>query len=169
MLKFEEAWDYNEYLISSLKEYHVKQSKIYDKISLDPDVINKIKELRINTNIIVFAEIHCPDSRVVIPILEKMRLENDKINLYIFPRTGNEKYMELHTENSKMPSIMIEDIGLGEDELVLIYEEFLPSFKKTVESSEADKKEDLIYQYRTGSHNNEIQHFLIDEILKITR
>lgn len=168
MLKLEEAWDYNEYLISSLKEYHLKQDEIYEKISLTEEVIEKVKEIRINTNIIVFAEIYCPDSRIVLPLVEKMRQINDRLNVYIFPRAGNEKYMELHTEHSKIPSIMVEDIGLPEDELILIYEEFLPSFKKDLELSAETERGNLISKYRTGNYNNEIQNYLIHEILKIT-
>jgi thiol-disulfide isomerase/thioredoxin len=149
MLKYEEAWNYNEYLRSSLIEYREKQEKIFSKISLKQENIEKIRKIKTKVNIVAFAEIYCPDCRAVIPFLEKVRQENDNIDLYIFPREENEHYLAKITNESRIPSVFIEDIE--KEELNLIYEEILPDLKSKIKEhlskGERDIAEEIIYNY----------------------
>ncbi|TDT71827.1 thioredoxin-like protein [Hypnocyclicus thermotrophus] len=168
MLKYEEAWNYNEYLRSSLIEYRKKQEKIFSKISLKKENIKKIKNIKTKVNIVVFAEIYCPDSRAVIPFLEKTRQENENIDLYIFPREGNEHYLSKITNETKIPSIFIEDIE--QEELCLIYEEILPDLKFKIKEhilrDEKDIAQEIIYNYRIGKYNDQLEEYLVNKIIE---
>ena len=101
--------------------------EVITKLLLTKEVEDELAKIDTLTNIFVFGEISSPECRVVIPILEKMRRANKNINLYIFPRKGNEKFLSLNTEGGKIPSVMVEDVGNEDvlnEGLVLIFEEF---------------------------------------------
>ncbi len=167
MFVYEEAWDYKGNLNSDLADYKIKQEKIYDRIELKEENIEKIKNIKSTINIVVFAEIYCPDCRALIPFIEKFNRLNEKINLNIFPREGNEKYLEIHSELSRIPLVLIEDIQKGEDEFVNIFEERLPSInEKLSELEKSEEKDDLIYRWRTGKFNEELEEYLIKRILE---
>lgn len=167
MFVYEEAWDYNGYLDSDLAEYKLKQEKIYDRIVLKEENIEKIKKIKSIINIVVFAEIYCPDCRALIPFVEKFNRLNEKINLNIFPREGNEKYLEIHSEASRIPLVLVEDIQKGEDEFVNIFEERLPSInEELLQAHSTDAKDELIYRWRTGKFNEELEEYLVKRILE---
>lgn len=167
MLVYEEAWDYNGYLDSDLLEYKEKQEEIFSKIELDKKSIKKIKGIKSIVNLVIFAEIYCPDSRALIPFIEKIRVLNNHINISIFPRKGNEAFMEHYSNTPKIPTILMEDLKKGDENFVMIFEEFPEVTKVEIESKtdEADKIK-LIYDYRTGRRNSEIESILIEGILK---
>lgn len=167
MLVYEEAWDYNGYLDSDLTEYKEKQERIYGKIILDKKNIKKIKSINKIVNLVVFAELYCPDCRALIPYIEKIRDLNPNINVSIFPRKGNETFMERHTGTAKIPTVLIEDLKKGDEYFLPIFIEFPDEFKSELEKLEVEEeKEELIYNYRTGKRNDEIEEFLINKILK---
>lgn len=168
MLVYEEAWDYNSYLDSDLLEYKEKQEKIFDKISLNQKNIKKIKGINKIVNLVIFAEIYCPDCRALIPFVEKIRNLNSHINISIFPRKGNEEYLIRHTGVAKIPTVLMEDLKKGDEIFVPIFEEFPLEFKKKLEGIDSEEeKEQLIYNYRTGKNNEEIEEFLINKILEL--
>ncbi len=167
MFVYEEAWDYTGYLNSDLAEYRIKQEKIYNKIELKKENIEKIKNIKSIINVVVFAEIYCSDCRALVPFVEKISRLNERINLNIFPREGNEKYLEIHSEASKIPLVLVEDIQKGEDEFVNIFEERLPSVNEKLEEIESDsEKDELIYKWRTGKFNEELEKYLVKRIME---
>ncbi len=173
MLKLNEAWTYNDYISSTLHEHHKsEQNELFEKLQLSDEVQKELSKVDTLTNIFVFAEVACPDCRAVVPILEKMNRENDHINLYIFPRKGNERFLSLNTKASRIPSIMIDNMGYDDviDEgLVLVFEEFPESLKSDLESLSADERGTALQSFRDGNLSNDIQNELIEKILKIIK
>lgn len=168
MLVYEEAWDYNGYLDADLLEYKEKQEKIFDKIILDKKNVKKIKSINKIVNLVVFAEVYCPDCRALIPYIEKIRTLNENINVSIFPRKGNEAFMEKHTGVARIPTVLMEDLKKGDEEFVSIFEEFPIDFKKELEALELEEdKEKFVYDYRTGKRNQEIEEFLMKKIFEV--
>lgn len=168
MLVYEEAWDYEGYLDSDLLEYKEKQEKIFEKISLDKKSIKRLKSINEIVNLVVFAEIYCPDCRALIPFVEKIRTVNSQINVSIFPRKGNEKFMLNHSEEARIPTVLMEDLKKGDEVFVPIFEEFPSDLKKELKVLENEKeKEGLIHEYRTGKRNAEIEEFLLNQIFKV--
>ena len=173
MLKLNEAWTYNDYISSTLHEHHKsEQNELFEKLQLSDEVQKELSKVDTLTNIFVFAEVACPDCRAVVPILEKMNRENDHINLYIFPRKGNERFLSLNTKASRIPSIMIDNMGYDDviDEgLVLVFEEFPESLKSDLESLSADERGTALQSFRDGNLSNDIQNELIEKILKLIK
>ena len=168
MFVYEEAWDYNGYLESDLLEYREKQEKIFEKIELKQENIKKIKAIQNTVNLVVFAEIYCPDCRALVPYIEKIRSLNSKINVSIFPRKGNENYLTAHSKEGKIPTVLMEDLKKGDEIFVPILEEFPEEIKNEISAfSEETEKSNLVYEYRTGHRNNEIENYLVEKILKI--
>ena len=132
MLVYEEAWDYNGYLESDLLEYREKQEKIFEKIELSQKNIKKIKGIHNTVNLVVFAEIYCPDCRALIPYIEKIKNLNSKINVSIFPRKGNENYLTAHSKEGKIPTILMEDLKKGDEIFVPVFEEFPDKIKNEI-------------------------------------
>ncbi len=168
MFVYEEAWDYNGYLESDLLEYKEKQEKIFSKIELSDNNIKKIKKIHNTVNLVVFAEVYCPDCRALVPYIEKIRSLNNKINVSIFPRKGNENYLTAHSKEGKIPTVLMEDLKKGDEIFVPILEEFPEKIKSEILSlTNEEEKSNFIYEYRTGHRNNEIENYLVEKILKI--
>lgn len=167
MLVYEEAWDYISYLDSDLAEYKEKQEKIYEKIVLDKKNVKKIKSINKIVNLIVFAELYCPDCRALIPYVEKIKSLNSHINISIFPRKGNETFMERHTGTAKIPTVLIEDLKKGDETFLPIFVEFPDQIRDELEAIETEEdRESYIYNYRTGKRNSEIEEFIVKKILQ---
>lgn len=168
MFVYEEAWDYEGYLNSDLLEYRRKQEKVFDEINLSQDTEEKIRGIKNLVNVVIFAEIYCPDCRVVIPYLEKFARLNENITINIFPREGNKSYISFHSKNSYIPLVLVEDTKRGEDEFVRIFEESLPSviekYKNTEDESE---RRNIIREFRSGKMNDELERHLLKSILDI--
>lgn len=173
MLKLEEAWDYDDYINSALHEqYKTAQNDILKKTFLTENVKNELSKVSTLTNIFIFGEISCPDCRAVIPILEKMKRENENINLYIFPRKGNEKFLSLNTKASRIPSVMVEDLGKEDvinEGLVLIFEEFPLSIKSNLDEKSVEENKIMINSFRNGELSEAIQTEIINKILEVVK
>ena len=168
MLVYEEAWDYKSYLDSDLLEYKEKQEMIFEKISLNQNNIKKIKGINKIVNLVIFAEIYCPDCRALIPFVEKIRNLNSHINISIFPRKGNEEFLIKHTGIARIPTVLMEDLKKGDEFFVPIFEEFPSNVREQLDLLEyPSEKEKLSYDYRTGKNNEEIEEFLVNKILEL--
>lgn len=170
MFVYEEAWDYQGYLNSDLLEYKEKQEKIFEKIQLSNNSITMIKNIKVTVNLVVFAEVYCPDCRAIIPYIEKIRQLNSKINVSIFPRTGNETYLVAHSAQAKIPTVLMEDLRRGEDNFVPVYEEFPEFIKEELKNIKNDEeKNDLINTFRKGLRNEKLEEYLVEKILDILK
>ena len=154
--------DYKEYLNSSLVEYKEKQLKIEKFIKLQKNVIKKLKTVKEKIDILIFAEIYCPDCREVMAVINEIKKYAD-INLYIFPRKENETEMTKLFGEAKIPTL----VRLNENEKIIgePFIEFSDEFKKKLEGKSLDEMKEEIYQYRRGKYNNLIVNEIMDKIL----
>ncbi len=112
--------DYKSYLQGSTDEHRKIQESIFEKITLSEEGIKKIKEIDRKIKLLVFAEVYCPDCRVFIPFIEKIRAENENIKVEIVKRSGNEDEMEKKYGLTRIPSA----VKIENGEKRVIYEEF---------------------------------------------
>lgn len=139
-----------------------KTLDIYNNIKMTENIIEAIKQINIDVNIIAFAEIWCPDCMINVPPLEKMCELNDKINLTILPREGNEEYLEEYkiAGKAKIPTFIL----LDKDFNKMGYFIEKPSIVKNVEDN--GSQADIIVtkrKYRKGEYTEDT----IKEIIKI--
>lgn len=152
--------DYKSYLQGSKDEHRKIQESIFEKITLSEEGIKKIKEIDRKIKLLVFAEVYCPDCRVFIPFIEKIRAENENIKVEIVKRSGNEDEMEKKYGLTRIPSA----VKIENGEKRVIYEEFPETLKEKIKDKNGMEKIELITHYRMGKFNIEIEKELIEKI-----
>lgn len=161
-MKIENGMNYEEYLDSSLEEYKEKQLKIEGFIELEDDTIEKLKNIKNERNILVFAETYCPDSREVMAVLNEMK-KYVKINLYIFPRKDNEDELKKITGYAKIPTL----IKLDKNKNITgdYFIEFPDKFRDILKNKTETEIKDKIHEFRRGKYNDLILEEIINKIL----
>ncbi|SNS38149.1 Thioredoxin [Anaerovirgula multivorans] len=88
-----------------------KTLEIYNSITLEEELVHRIKEIGAVIKILVFAEIWCPDCVINVPALQKIKEINPNIEFRILPREGNEIYMEPYKVGgkTKIPTFIVLD------------------------------------------------------------
>ncbi|BDU49693.1 thioredoxin family protein [Haliovirga abyssi] len=157
-MEIKNGMDYEGYLNSSLEEYKEKQIKVSNFIKLEEKIIEKLKEIKSEKNILVFAETYCPDSREVMAVLNEMK-KYVKINLYIFPRKDNEDELKKITGYAKIPTL----IKLDESKKITnnYFIEFPEKFRAILKNKSETEIKNKIHQFRRGEYN----HLIVEEII----
>lgn len=103
--------NFEEFISIDDEIYKEKALRIYNDIEIDDDLLNKIKSIDKKVNVLVFAEIWCPDCVINVPALKKICDINPNIEMKIVPREGNEKYLENYKVNgkAKIPTFLFMD------------------------------------------------------------
>lgn len=98
------------------KENSEKARKVYDSIEFDEDIVNSIKNIDRRINIIVLAEIWCPDCIINVPVLGKMADINSNLHISIIKREGNEEVLQKYKEEGKVkiPTFIFFDENFNE-------------------------------------------------------
>ncbi|SCZ06059.1 thioredoxin family protein [Alkaliphilus peptidifermentans] len=86
-----------------------KTVEIYEGIQLDENLKDRIKSIHKPFNVLVFAEIWCPDCMINVPALQKIKDINPNIHFSILPRDGNEEYLSQYKVGGKVkiPTFLI--------------------------------------------------------------
>ncbi len=156
------AQDFIEFINSDL-DYKERQIKLYEEVNLSIDTKNIIKNSKKEIKIIVFAEIYCPDCRIVMPFLEKINRSNDKIRLFIFPREGYEDLMKEYTAKVRIPTIITLD---QDNNLIGSYIEFPKQISTEIENN-LERREEIISNYRSGEYNQIIEEEIMKTIILV--
>lgn len=151
--------NYKEYLKNGSEMDAAKQEKILTKIEINQDLQEKIKAYDKKVELMVFAELFCPDCKATVAILEKVAELNDNINITYYPRTTNLEVLQKLSGAAKIPTV----INADTKEVIMIeftdyvYEQF---------GRDKLAKAEIVYNSRTGKYNNENIEELIAKILK---
>ncbi|RKD33736.1 thioredoxin family protein [Thermohalobacter berrensis] len=107
---------FDEFVNRDNDTYKEKTLEILNSINFTEEQIEKIKSIDKNIKVLICGEIWCPDCMINIPVVEKMRKYNDKIELSIVPRDGNEEYFIKYApcEKVKIPTFVFYDEDFNE-------------------------------------------------------
>lgn len=114
---FDNGITFKEFLYNDNdRENSEKARKVYDSIIFDEDIVKSIKEIDRRINIIVLAEIWCPDCIVNVPVLGKMADINRNLHISIVKREGNEELLQKYREEGKVkiPTFIFFDENFNE-------------------------------------------------------
>lgn len=102
---------FEEFISQDDGSYKEKILEIYNSIEVDSDLLNKINSIHKDINVLVFAEIWCPDCVINLPALKKICDINSSIKMKIVPREGNEEYLEDYKIDgkAKIPTFVFMD------------------------------------------------------------
>lgn len=98
---FRKGQSFSAFVDQDKDTYKEKTLELYEKISVPEELVKKIKAIKKSINILVFAEIWCPDCMINVPVLQKITEINPNIKMSIVFRESNESYMEGYKLNGK--------------------------------------------------------------------
>jgi len=162
MIDLSKGITFEEYLGKSKLEYGDMQLTTYNSTNLSSDTKQSLQNLTSIVNVAVFSEGYCPDCIVTLPFLKRMAQENKNINLYCFPKTGYENFLEEYTGASRIPTIITFDSEMNPKGA---YVEFPKELLEKMIPLKIEEKKNLVNDYRLGKYNSIIEQELLDIIL----
>lgn len=153
---------FEEFILQDGGSYKDKIMEIYNNIQIDDNLLKKINSIDKEINVLVFAEIWCPDCVINLPALKKICDLNKSIKIKIVPREGNEEYLEDYKidDKPKIPTFLFMDAKFN---ILGAFIEIAQIIKEIVTRG---NQVDIIVakrKYRKGEFTNET----IKDILKI--
>lgn len=108
---FNSGIEFDEFISSDDESYKEKALEIYHNIQIDEGLINRIEAVKKKINVLVFAEMWCPDCVINLPALKKICDLNPNIVMRAVAREGNEECMEDYKINgkAKIPTFVFMD------------------------------------------------------------
>lgn len=98
---FERGLSFMEFVNQDKDTHKEKTLDLYHSIVIEDELESQIKSIHRKVNVLVFAEIWCPDCMINVPALQKIVDINPNFNISIVSREGNESYMEDYKVNGK--------------------------------------------------------------------
>ncbi|MDO4534524.1 MAG: thioredoxin family protein [Clostridium perfringens] len=147
---------YEMYLEKATEDEKKVIDSIYNQSKLSKETIDKVKNIKKNINILVFAEPYCKDCAVVLCCLMKMKDLNNNMNIKILPRKNNEDILEKYNNEKRIPTI----INLDNKEKE-IFSEFPKVIQEKIKDSE-DEKSVIISEFRSGKYDNFVEKDLME-------
>ncbi len=130
---FENGMSFEEFINLDHNSYREKILEIYNSININKELKNKIKNINRKINILICAEMWCPDCIINVPVIEKIRQLNKNIKISIVEKDGNEEFFKKYSyeESVKIPTFVFYDEEF--DEIGSFIER--PSYIKEVQNS----------------------------------
>lgn len=162
MINLSNGITFEEYLEKSKLQYGDIQLTTYNSTNLSSDTKESLQNLTSTVNVAVFSEGYCPDCIITLPFIKRMAEENKNINLYCFPKTGYENFLEDCTGESRIPTIITFDEEMNPKGA---YVEFPKKLLEKMIPLKIEEKKNLVNDYRQGRYNSIIEEELLDILL----
>ena len=162
MIDLSKGSTFEEYLQQSKLKYGDIQLTTYNSTNLSLDTKESLQSLTSTVNVAVFSEGFCPDCIVTLPFIKRMSEENKNINLYVFPKTGYEVFLEECTGDIRIPTIITFDKEMNPKGA---YVEFPKKLLEKMTPLKIEDKKALINDYRQGEYNSFIEEELLEILL----
>lgn len=163
MIDLNKTMNYEQYIKGYTEEQLSKQKKRYEQAVLSEAAVNKVKNIKDASNVVVFSEGFCPDCHVVIPFINKMADLNDNIKVHFMYRTGNEELLEQMIGEKRIPTVMF---FRGDMEPKGVYVEFPEELKEKMTGKTMEEVKALVSDYRHGEYNDLIEGEILNILTK---
>ncbi|HLR36035.1 MAG TPA: thioredoxin family protein [Tissierellales bacterium] len=158
---FKSGTSFEEFVNLDKDSYKEKTLYIYNNININDEFMYRIKNIK-KVNVLICAEMWCPDCMINVPVVEKMRQVNNNINISIVEKGDNEDYFSKYVprEIVKIPTFIFFDDEFNE--IGSFVER--PNYVKEVQSSDNQPlKIVTMRKYKNGEYTSET----LKDILKI--
>ena len=162
MINLFEGTTFETYLEQSKLKYGEVQLTAYNSTNLSLVTKESLRNINSTVNVAVFSEGYCPDCIVTLPFIKRMAEENKNINLYCFPKTGYELFLEECTGDARIPTIITFDSQMNPKG---VYVEFPKKMLDKMSPLKIEEKKNLINDYRQGKYNYMIEEDLLEILL----
>ncbi len=151
---FSTGMSFDEFVNTDTSTYKEKTLEVLNFISFEEEYIERIKSIERIINILVCAEMWCPDCMINVPVLEKIKEHNPNIKISIVKKEGNEAFFGKYTHNGvvKIPTFVFYDENFKE------LGSFVEHPKKVTEIISKGNQPNIIVamrKYRKGEYANE--------------
>lgn len=162
MINLSNGVTFEEYLEKSELKYGDVQLTAYNSTTLSCGTKESLENLTSTVNVAVFSEGYCPDCVVTLPFIKRMAEENKNINMYCFPKTGYEDFLEEYTGETRIPTIITFDEEMNPKGA---YVEFPKQLLGKMALLKIEEKKNLVNDYRQGKYNTLIEEEILDILL----
>lgn len=161
---YKSAIDFHQFISGDDELYKDKILEIYNNINIDDELIQKIELIDRKINILVFAEIWCPDCVINIPALKKICDINDNVSMKIASKEDNEEFLVEYkiAGKIKIPTFLIMD---NEFKVIGSFIEIPQKMKEIVANGD---QVDIIVakrKYKKGEYTSETIKDILKQIL----
>lgn len=150
--------NYKEFIDKAEDEHKEFIESLNKQGQLSEERLQYIKDIKEDTNIVVFTETRCKDSATTMPFLMKLVELNKKLKVSFYTKEGNEEVVEKLTGELRVPTIVILD---SEGNAKRHYIEFAKKIKEKLKNSPVEDTQLIIDEMRSGKYNALIQEDLI--------
>lgn len=160
---FEKGISFDEFVNRDSNSYRDKTLEIFSGIKFEENNINRIKNIDKNINILICAEIWCPDCMINVPVVEKLRQINENIHISIVDKDGNEDFFRSFNNEDilKIPTFIFYD------EYYNVLGDFIerPNFVKEV-YNRGNQPEIIVTmrKYKKGEYTEETLRDILDAL-----
>lgn len=158
---FKTGMSFNEFIETDEESYREKSLEMLENINFKEDYIDQIKKINKDINILICGEIWCADCMINIPVIEKMRKYNNKINISIVDKemllvSNFKAEMQI-----KLPTFIIYDDKFNE---LGVFTEHPRKIKEIIEDGNESIFLVSIRKYRKGGYTEETLKDVLDII-----
>ncbi|HHV25855.1 thioredoxin family protein [Anaerosalibacter bizertensis] len=99
---FHSGISFQDFVNMDEDSYKEKTLEVFNSIDFSDEFVERIKSIDKNIKILICAEIWCPDCMINVPVVEKMKKMNNKIEISIVNREGNEDFFKKFSKDEKV-------------------------------------------------------------------
>jgi thiol-disulfide isomerase/thioredoxin len=162
MIDLSKTLDFDGYLNKNNEEERQNLVEAYEKTVLSNKIVDAVKAIDKEVNIVVFSEGYCPDCIVTLPFVKRMQNLNENLKVYYLGMKGNKELLEEYTGTSRIPTVMTFTKDM---EPKGVYIEVPKVIAEKMAKMPSDKQRELVIEYRQGKYNELIEEELL-EIIK---
>jgi thiol-disulfide isomerase/thioredoxin len=162
MIDLSKALDFDGYLNKNNEEERQNLVEAYEKTVLSNKIVDAVKAIDKEVNIVVFSEGYCPDCIVTLPFVKRMQNLNENLKVYYLGMKGNKELLEEYTGTSRIPTIMTFTKDMKPKG---VYIEVPKVIAEKMAKVPSGKQRELVLEYRQGKYNELIEEELL-EIIK---
>lgn len=128
---------YNDYLKFNEENDAVKQEEMLKEINIKKEYVDKIKNINTKKHLLIFAEPFCPDCRILIAVVERLKKLNKAcIEIEYLSRKDNQFKLNMMSKEGKIPCVFLTE-GV---KVTKILEEYPDNFEITPEKRKDYRK-----------------------------
>ncbi len=158
---FESGMSFDQFIKTDDESYREKSLEVLETINFEEKDIEKIKSIDETINILICGEIWCADCMINIPVIEKMRMYNENINISILSKEQIEESDIKLEGRIKSPTFIVYDKDFNE---LGFFIEHPKKIKEIIESGNESNFLVNIRKYRKGEYTGETLKDILDII-----
>lgn len=113
---FEAGISFQDFVNLDEDSYKENTLYVYRNINITDSMVRRIENIDKKINVLICAEIWCPDCMINVPVIEKMKQINDNINLSIVGKDNSKNFFNKYTPDEvvKIPTFVFFDESFNE-------------------------------------------------------